>query len=188
MKNILEPPVVLLENGVFGTQIKWPLFVKRHIKATPRKARNGLVGVEHAHGNPIALKLVDLPSLGGGAVVGREGHGQLALALYGGVGSTVLIAKSVATNDNGLVPRCYQAGYILNYNGLPKHRSVENIADGAVGRPPHLLESKFFNSRLVGRYGRALNAYVVLFNGLRRIHGHLIVGGVPVLHSKIVVL
>ena len=51
-----------------------------------------------------------------------------------------LVAESVAANDNGLLPGGDEAGHVLHNDGLAEHRAVENVADGPVGRLPHLLQ------------------------------------------------
>ena len=61
----------------------------------------------------------------------------------------------------------------LEHN-LPEHGSSEDVPDGPVGRPPHLLELELLHAVLVGRDRRALDAHVVLQHRVRRVHGHLI--------------
>lgn len=51
-----------------------------------------------------------------------------------------LVTKGVAANDNGLLPGRNQAGDVLHDDWLAEDGAIENIADCAIGRLPHLLE------------------------------------------------
>nr|GFD53224.1 hypothetical protein [Tanacetum cinerariifolium] len=72
--------------------------------------------------------------------------------------------------------------------GLAEHGAIQNVADGAVGRLPHLLEAKFGHALLVGGDGGALNAHAVLLDGVGRVDGDLVIGLVTVLDAEVVVL
>ncbi len=64
---------------------------------------------------------------------------------------------------------------ILADDGLPEHCSSEDVPDGPVGRPPHLLELELLDPGLVGGDGRALDAHVVLLDRLCAVNSHLVV-------------
>jgi hypothetical protein len=66
--------------------------------------------------------------------------------------------------------------------------AAQNVADGAVGGLPHLFEAEFLDSCLIGGDGRALDADMMLLNGVGGIDGHLIIGFVTVLDTQIVVV
>jgi uncharacterized protein (DUF983 family) len=65
---------------------------------------------------------------------------------------------------------------------------LQVIADGAVGRQPHLLELELLHSLLIWCDGCALDTNRVLLDGLGSIESHLVVGLVTVFQAKIVVL
>ena len=75
----------------------------------------------------------------------------------------------------------------LGENGRAEHRAVQDLADGTVGALPHLFEFIFFHALRVGRDGGALDADPVLFIGIRRVHGHFVVGRVAHFQSQIVI-
>lgn len=49
-----------------------------------------------------------------------------------------LIAKGVASNDDGLDPAGNNLGHTLEQDGFSEDSAVENVADGAVGGLVHL--------------------------------------------------
>lgn len=49
-----------------------------------------------------------------------------------------LIAKGVASNDDGLDPAGDNLGHTLEQNGFSEDSAVEDVADGAVGGLVHL--------------------------------------------------
>src|SRR5207244_5511234 len=65
--------------------------------------------------------------------------------------------------------------------------SAEYCSYGSNWRLPPLLELELFDARLVGRDGGALDGNAVLLGGVGGVDGHLVVGGVAVLHAEIVV-
>jgi hypothetical protein len=65
---------------------------------------------------------------------------------------------------------------------------LQMVADGAIGRQPHLLELEFLDSLLVGCDGGALDTNRVLLDGLGGIEGDLVVGLITVGQAEIVVL
>jgi len=64
----------------------------------------------------------------------------------------------VAADSNGLLPAGDAERYVLAQDGLAEDGAVEDVADGAVGRLPHLLEVKLLDTGLIGGDGGALDA------------------------------
>jgi len=81
-----------------------------------------------------------------------------------------LIAKSMPSDHNRHFPTRNKERDILADNGLAKHGSPNNVADGSVGRPPHLLQFELLHSRLVWGDGGALDSHVVFFDGIGSIN------------------
>ena len=92
----------------------------------------------------------------------------------------------VPADDDGLHPAGHQPGDVLADDGLPEHGAAQDVADGAVGRAPHLLQLELLHAVLVGRDGGALDAHVVALHRLRRLHRHAVVSGVSALHAQVV--
>ncbi len=72
------------------------------------------------------------------AAVAGEGHRQLARAGELEVGGAVLVAIGVAADDDRLGPARHQARHVLADDRLAEDGAAEDVADGAVGRLPHL--------------------------------------------------
>lgn len=117
------------------------------------------------------------------------GKNHFYFARLGGdvVLGAVLVPIGVASDDNGLSPALDEARNVFDDDGLAEDSSVENVADGAVGRLPHLLEVELFDAALVGGDGGALDADLVLLHGVGGVNGDLVVGCITVLHAQIVV-
>jgi len=64
----------------------------------------------------------------------------------------------VAADSNGLLPAGDAERYVLAQDGLAEDGAVEDVADGAVGRLPHLLEVELLDTGLIGGDGGALDA------------------------------
>ena len=137
-KNILKPTIVFLQDGVFGRKIQRPAFVQSHVETRMSKTTNRLVGVVHGHGNAVAFEIINLKFLNR-SVFAFKLHGQFTFAFGYEIGGAVLVAKSVAAHHNRGCPVRHQARNVFANNGFAENRSVQNIANGAVGRLPHLL-------------------------------------------------
>lgn len=99
----------------------------------------------------------------------------------------VLVAETVAGDDNGLVPVTDNARNIFANDRLAENCAVKDVADGAIGAAPHLFEPEFFDARFIGSDGCALDGDAELFGGVGRIDGDLIVGLVAFFDGEIVV-
>ena len=146
-----------------------------------------VVEVVHGHGDAGAGRLEHFV-LDDLAVFAGELDGQRALAGEAEVGGAVLVAEGVAADDDRLGPAGHQARHVLADDRLAEDHAAEDVADGAVGRLPHLLELELFDALLVGGDGGALDADAVLLDGVGGIDRDLVVGGVAVLDAEVVIL
>ena len=122
------------------------------------------------------------------AVLADELQRDRALAGEAEVGGAILVGVGVAADDERLGPAGHQPRHVLADDRLAEDHAAQDVADGAVGRLPHLLELELFDARLVRRDGRALDADAVLLGGVGGIDGHLVVGLVAILDAEVVVL
>ena len=188
LEDVLEPAVVLFQDGIFGRQVDRPAEVEAVIHARPGKTADRVIDVVHAHGAAGAVEPENLEFAGLPAIVRFELHGQPTRTGHTEVGCPILVAEGMAADDDGLGPARHQPRNIFADDRLAEDRAADDIADGAVWRLPHLLEIELLDSRLVRGDGRALDAYPIFLDRLRRGNRHRILGGIPVLHRKIVIL
>ena len=94
----------------------------------------------------------------------------------------------MTTDDDRLGPAGNEARDVLADDGLAEDHAAEDVADGAVGRTPHLLEAEFFDTAFIGGDGGAFDADAVLFDRVGGIDGHLIVGRIAVFDAEVVIL
>lgn len=136
LEDILEATIVLLQNGVLGAHVQREAPVQRKLEAGVGESGDALVRVVLGLGNTTALEVVDLDLLGL-AALGREDHGQLAGACNHTVLGSVLVAKGVTTDDDGLLPAGYQTWDAGDDDGLTEDSTAKDVTDGAVGGEPH---------------------------------------------------
>ena len=91
-------------------------------------------------------------------------------------------------HDDRRRPRPHQPRNVRADDRLAKDRAIEDVADRAVRRLPHLLEAKLLHTRFIRRNRRALHADAVLLDGVRGIDRDLVVGRVARLDAQVEVL
>jgi len=144
--------------------------------------------MEHPHCHAAALGLDHFPFDRFAAAIGRETDLQRARRREVKVLRAVLIAKTVAGDDDRFVPVRDDAGNVPADDRLAEDGAVENVADGAVRRPPHLFQIEFLDARFVRRDRRALHRDAVLAGGVGRVNRDLIAAPVARLDAEVVVL
>ena len=116
-----------------------------------------------------------------------EADGEFAFAGDHEIRCTVLVAERVTADHDGPRPARHQPWHICDDDRLAEDGSVENVADGAVGRTPHFLEAELLYPRLVGGDGRAFDADAILLDRLGRFDGNAVLSRVATLDAKIVI-
>src|SRR5690606_38232538 len=107
------------------------------------------------------------------AVLADELDREPALAGETEVGRPVLVSEGVAADHDGLRPAGHQARHVAADDRLAEDDAAQDIADRAVGAPPHLLEAELLDPRLVWGNGGALHADADFLDLLGRIDGDL---------------
>src|SRR3546814_11908878 len=99
LEDVLEAPVVDLEDGVLRREIDRPAEVEAVVEAGAGETSDRLLQIVHAHDDAGLGEVED--GVGGGlADVSRlQGHGQLAGAGHMGVGGAVLVAVGWAADQ-----------------------------------------------------------------------------------------
>ena len=113
--------------------------------------------------------------------------GQRALAGHLEVGGAILVAVGVAADDDRLGPARHQARHVLADDRLAEDDAAEDVADGAVRRPPHFLEAEFLHAAFVRRDGGAFDGDADFLGLVGGVDGDLVVGLVALLDAEIVV-
>lgn len=107
LEDVLELSVVCLQDGVLGAHVQGQLLVERHLEGGMGESGNGLGGVVLGLcDTTLGGEVVDLDDLWL-AALGSEDHLEGALAGDDAVLGTILVAESVAADDDGLFPARY---------------------------------------------------------------------------------
>ena len=94
----------------------------------------------------------------------------------------------MAADDDGFGPARHEARHILADDGFAEDDATQNVADGAVGRLPHLFQLELRHAGFIRRDGGALDAHTVQLDGIGGIDSDFVFGGVPVFNGEIVVV
>jgi hypothetical protein len=189
LEDVLEFPIVCLENGVLGAHVKRHLLVEGHLEGSVCETSDGLGGVVHAHADSSTFREVkDVPLLLLSAILGSKNHLELASAWHDKVLAAVLVTKGVPSDANRLGPPWHGLGDTVEHDWLAEDGSAEDVSDCSVGREPHLFEVEFLDSGLVWGDGCALDADLVLLDCLCCFDSDLVIGLIAVLHSEVIVL
>ena len=183
-EDILEAPVIGLEDRVLGGEIDRIVAHQPVIQARTREVADRIVEIEHGERHAAALELVHL-MLDARAVLADEADGELALARHAEVRGAVDIAIGMTADDDRLGPAWHEPRDVAANDRLAEDHPAQDVADRPVRRLPHLLEPELLHPRLVGGDGRAFDADAALLDGVGGVDGHLVFGGVAVLDGKI---
>ena len=185
-ENILEAPVIGLEDGVLGRQVDRELAVQTKGQRRAGEVADGIVQIIHGQGHARAWILEDF-LFDHLTVVAFELDGQTAGTGNLEVGGLVLVAKGVAADDDGLGPAGHQTRHVLADDRLAEDHAAQDVADGAVRRLPHFLEVKFLHPGFVRGDGGAFDAHAVLLDRIGAVNGDLVVGLVALFNAQVVI-
>jgi len=188
-EDILEETIVLLEDGVLGGEVEGPLLHEGILEARVSETSDGVNGVVHGHtATTLSREVEDLGGGGLGTISGGELDLEATRLLSDEVNSLVLVTESVTTNNDGLSPTRDETRNVLHDDGLTEDSTTEDVADGTVGREPHLLEVELLDTTLIRSDGGALDTDLVLLDSLSSLNSNLVLSGITVGKTKIVVL
>ena len=182
-----ELAVVVLEDRVLGGEVDGIAALEAVVHRGAGEILDGFVEVIHSHVDAGGGRVEDL-FLHHGAVFADEFHRQFARPGELHVGGAVLVAIGVAADHDGLGPARHEAGYVFADDRLPEDHAAEDVADGAVGAAPHLLEAEFLHPCFVRGDRRAFDADAVFLDRMGSVDGDLVIGLVARLDAEIVVL
>src|SRR5450759_268178 len=191
LEDVLEGAVISLEDGVLGREVDRVLALQAVVQLRTGEVLDGLVEVVHPHDDAAIDRDVHnlhLDGLIGGCIRRVPGDRDLARAGNLEVGCLVLVAEGVTADDDRLGPAWHQPRDVAAEDRLAEDGAAEDVADGAIGRGPHLLEAELLDACLVGGDRRALDPNAVLLDGVRGVDRDLVVGLVALLARQVVVL
>src|SRR5216684_1455225 len=187
LEQILETAIVDFENGVFGGEIYRILALQAVVETGAREAADRLVQIEHRQADARARGLEHLALDRRSAARGLERELDRSRAVKLDLGGARMVPEAVTGDDDREIPVGNDTRNVLADDGLPENRPVENIADGAVWAPPHLLEVELLDAPFVRGDGRAFHCHPALPCGVGRVDRDLVVGLVSRLDPEIVV-
>ena len=94
----------------------------------------------------------------------------------------------MTADHDRLGPAWDQPGDVRDHDRLPENHPTQNIADGPVRRPVHSPQAELLHARLIRCDRRAFHPHSMLLDRIRRIHRHLIIGGIPALDPEVEIL
>ena len=186
LEEVLEAPVIGLEDRVLGGQVHRPAEVEPVVQRGPREVEDRGVEVVHGHGHARARRVEDL-ALDHLAVRALEAEREPAGSGEAEIGRAVLVAIGVAAHDDGFRPAGDEPGDVAADDRLAEDHAAQDVADRAVGGLPHPLQPEFLDPRLVGGDRGAFDADPMLQDGLRGVDGDLVVRAVALLDPEVVV-
>jgi len=134
LENVLEPPIILLQNRVLGAHIQRQALAYRQLETSMCEPSNTLICIVLSLRNPATiLELVNLNFLRL-ASLGREDHGELAIPRNHFVFRAVLVSECVASDDDGLLPAGYETWDSGDNDGFSEDCASKSISDCAVWR------------------------------------------------------
>ncbi len=102
--------------------------------------------------------------------------------------SSYLITKGMSADNNWLFPTWHKQWNSFAYDRFTENCTAQNVSDCSVGTKPHFFQIELFDSFLIGCDGGTFNTNIVLFDGLCRIYGHLIIGLITIWQTQVVIL
>lgn len=141
----------------------------------------------HAKCHAGALEVMHVEHLLRAAIGGGVAQRDLAGTGDAGFGRAVDVAIGMAADHDGLCPVRDKARHVGADDRFTEDRAIKDIADGPVGRAPHLLEAKFFYPCLVWGDGGAFHAHAVPAHGFGGFHGYAVIGLVTVGNAKVII-
>ena len=186
LEQLHEAAVIVLQDGVLGREIDRIAARQAVVERGAREVADRLVEIVHRHRDAGAGRLEHF-ALDHLAVVADELDRQRARGRELEIGGAVLVAIGVAADDDRLGPARHQPRHVLADDRLAEDHAAEDVADGAVRRPPHLLEAEFLHAALVGRDGGAFDRDADLLGLVGGVDGDLVVGLVALLDAEVVI-
>src|SRR5262249_38789903 len=150
-EQVLEPPVVGLEDRVLGGQVQRVAAAGRVAHGGPGEIPDRVVVVVHPHGHAAAGEPADLKleAVRAGALVRLIGDQYPARAGNQEVGGAVLVAVRVPADDDRLGPAGHEAGNVVDHDRLAEHHAAEDAADGPGERGPNTPQPELAAARLL---------------------------------------
>ena len=152
------------------------------------KSSDRLTGVVHPQKAAGALEIVGSSLEASRSIFRDKLHDEFSWSVNNCISGHILITMSVSADDDGLLPAWNKERHIVADDGLSEDGTIEDVADGSIGRLPHLLQLELLHTVLIRSNCGALDSNLVLLDGISRLNCHLIISGITILNREIVVL
>lgn len=133
LKDILKPPIILLQDCILGAHIQWQRLRQRHLEARVCESRNRLISIVLGLRDPAPRFEVEHFDFLWSTALGGKDHGELSIAFDDEIFGTVLITKGMAANYDGFLPAGDEAGNSRDDDGFAENGASQSVADSAIG-------------------------------------------------------
>lgn len=151
------------------------------------ESRDGFVSIVHTHKDTRIFEVENIKCFLFSAIIRSENYLELAWFINDNICSSVLISKSMSSNDYGLCPSWNKSWDIRDNNRLSEYSSVQFISNCAIRGLPHLFEAKFNNSGFIRSNSSAFNTNFVLLDSISSIYSDLVIGSISILNTEVIV-
>jgi len=94
----------------------------------------------------------------------------------------------VSANNDRLRPTRDKSWDIIDDNRLSEHSAVENVPNGSVGRLPHLLKLKLFDTIFIRGNSSAFDSDFMFEHSVGTVDSHLVISLVSIFNRQIIVI
>ena len=121
------------------------------------------------------------------AIIRNEWHQELSSFLWYKISSSILISKSVSSNNDGLSPARNKSWNVFDDNWFTENSTTKDVSNCTVRWLPHLFKFKLLYSCLISSDCCAFYTNTTLLYSSRSINRYLIVCSISVLNAQVVI-
>ena len=136
LEDILEPAIVLLQDGVLGAHVQWEILQERHLEAGVREAADRVVSVVLGLRYTAAMFKIENLELLRLSILVCVYNLKPSRARNHLVGRAVLVTKGMSADDDWFLPARDEPRNAVNDDWLTEHRSTTDCNTSVGCRMP----------------------------------------------------